>query len=175
MNLVGMNSMAQRRDLPVPKLPRSRRDIEAAARGCRRWVMRRAWLSAGAAAVPLPGLDIAVDVSNVMRMLHEINQAFGLTPAQIEALAPAQRVSVFKIVNTLAGGAVGRVVTREIVALLMKSLLRRFAAKQAARVVPLAGQAVAASLSFAAIKLLGDRHIDDCVAVARAVAHRSCY
>ncbi len=34
------------------------------------------------------------------------------------------------------------------------------------RYVPLAGQAMAAGLSFAAIKALGDRHIDDCIRVA---------
>lgn len=162
--------MAKKRSPPVPKLRQTRREIDAAIRECRRQVMRRAWLSAGVAVVPLPGLDIAVDISNVMRMLREINEVFGLTPAQIDTLTPKQRISVYKIVSTLAGSAVGRVVTREIAAVIMKSLLKRFVAKQAARVVPLAGQAVAASLSFAAIKLIGDRHIDDCVAVARAVA-----
>jgi uncharacterized protein (DUF697 family) len=162
--------MTNPHQLPVARLPRTRRNIAAAALACRRQVMRRAWLSAGAAVVPLPGLDIAVDVGNVMRMLHEINEAFGLTPGQIESLAPKRRINVYKIVSTMSGTAVGRVITRQIVVLMMKSLIKRLAAKQAARVVPFAGQAVAAGLSFAAIKLIGDRHIADCVAVAHAVA-----
>lgn len=120
--------------------------------------------------MPVPGIDIAVDVGNVMRMLRKINETFGLTPEQIEALAPRRRINVYRIVSTMGGSAVGRAITREIVALIMKTLIKRLAAKQAARVVPLAGQAVAAGLSFAAIKLIGDRHIADCVAVARAVA-----
>jgi hypothetical protein len=37
------------------------------------------------------------------------------------------------------------------------------------RYVPLAGQAMAATLSFAAIKYLGERHIRDCVMVANRV------
>lgn len=162
--------MTNPRHLPVPRLPNTRRDIEAAARACRRQVMRRAWLSAGAAVVPVPGLDIAVDLGNVLRLLREINEIFGLTPAQIEALAPKRRFNVYKIVSTMSGSAVGRVITGQIVLMMMKSLVKRLAAKQAARVVPLAGQAVAAGLSFAAIKLIGDRHIADCVVVARAVA-----
>lgn len=162
--------MSNPRHLPVPRLPRARRDIEAAAHACRRQVTRRAWLSAGAAVVPVPGLDIAVDVGNVMRLLHEINEAFGLTPGQIEALAPKRRFSVYKIVSTMSGSAVGRVITRQIVVLVMKSIIKRLAAKQAARVVPFAGQALAAGMSFAAIKLIGDRHIADCVEVARLAA-----
>lgn len=162
--------MTNPRHVPVPRLPRTRRDIEAAVRACRAQVMRRAWLSAGAAVVPVPGLDIAVDVGNVMRLLREINAAFGLTPEQIETLAPRRRINVYRIVSAMSGSAVGRVITRQIVVMMMKSLVKRLAAKQAARVVPFAGLAVAAGLSFAVIKLIGDRHIADCVEVASAVA-----
>lgn len=146
---------------------RAGRSIAATAHACRQKVTRRAWLSAGVAAVPLPGLDIAVDAGNVMRMLQEINQAFGLTPEDIEALAPKQRFNVYQILTTLSGSAVGRVVSHQVVALMLKSTFRRLVAKQVARGVPLLGTAVAASLSFTAIRFIGMRHIEDCVAVAR--------
>ncbi|MBA2414246.1 MAG: hypothetical protein H0V63_15690, partial [Burkholderiaceae bacterium] len=45
----------------------------------------------------------------------------------------------------------------------------RLSVKQAAKYVPFAGQAVAASLSFAALKSLGNRHIEDCVRVAETL------
>lgn len=154
------------RAVAAPLLPDSANEIEAIAARCRRLVSQRAMLSAGAAVVPLPGLDLMVDVGVLTRLLREINEAFGLTPAQIEALSAKRQFTVYKAINTLGATAVGRLITREVVTLAAKSVLRRVAAKTALRYVPLAGQAMAAGLSFAAIKALGDRHIDDCIRVA---------
>lgn len=161
-------SAASARERPParPALPTARRDLEQVARRCRKLVMQRAMLSAGAALVPIPGFDLMVDVGVLVRMLHRINAEFGLTPMQIEALAPKQRLTVYKAAEALGATAVGRVVTRELVSLLAKSVARRIAAKTTARYVPIAGQALAASLSFLALKYLGERHIDDCMRVA---------
>jgi len=65
------------------------------------------------------------------------------------------------------------VVTRELVIKLLKTVGVRLTAKQAAKAVPFAGQVVAASLSFAALKYLGERHIHDCVQVADTLAELS--
>ena len=51
--------------------------------------------------------------------------------------------------------------TREVVIKVLKTVGVRLSVKQAAKYVPFAGQAVAASLSFAALKTLGDRHVED--------------
>ncbi len=147
-------------------LPAGRGDIAGIAELCRKRVSRRALLSAGAAVVPIPGLDVMVDVGVLTRMLQEINEAFGLTPAQIEALSSRRRLTVYRAIETLGATAVGRVITREVVALVARSVLRRIATRTALRYVPLAGQALAAGLSYAALKTLGDRHIEDCVRVA---------
>jgi ATP-binding cassette subfamily F protein 3 len=45
----------------------------------------------------------------------------------------------------------------------------RLTAKQAAKYVPLAGQAVAALVGYAAIRYLGEEHLKDCVQVAKTV------
>lgn len=153
----------------LPVLPAARRDIEQVARRCRKLVTQRAMLSAGAAVVPIPGFDLMVDIGVLMRLLQRINAEFGLTPMQIEALAPKKRLTVYKAAETLGASAVGRVVTRQLVSLLAKSVAKRLAAKTTARYVPIAGQALAASLSFLALKYLGERHIDDCVRVATQV------
>jgi uncharacterized protein (DUF697 family) len=153
-------------DDALPALPASQRDIAAIARRCRKLVMQRAMLSAGASVVPVPGLDLMVDVGVLTRMLQQINAEFGLTPAQIEALAPKKRLTVYKAVQALGASAVGRVVTREVVVLVARGVARRVALKATARYVPIAGQVLAASLSFVALKYLGERHIADCVKVA---------
>jgi uncharacterized protein (DUF697 family) len=150
-------------------LPATRRDIDATARTCRKLVTRRALVSAGAAVVPVPGIDVAVDFGLLVKMLTEINEAFGLTPEQIENLAPRRRLSVQRAVSMLGGSAVGRAITRQLVAMLVKRVAARVATKQVTKYVPIAGQAVAAGLSFTAIKLLGDRHVADCIEVAERV------
>jgi len=147
-------------------VPSTRRDIDAIARACRKLATRRALISAGASAVPVPGLDVAVDVGVLLSMIEDINAAFGLTPKQIERLAPRRKAFVYKAVMAVGSAMVGRVVTRELVIRLLRSVGVRLTAKQAAKAVPFAGQVVAASLSFAALKYLGDRHIVDCVQVA---------
>lgn len=168
--------MLHSRSTALSVLPANTRDAESIARRCRKVVMKRALVSASAAVVPIPGIDIAVDVGLIMKMLQEINEEFGLTPEQIELLAPKRRLSAYKAIAAVGSSAIGRAISREVVALIVKSVAKRLATKSTAKYVPLAGQAVAAGLSFAAIKFVGDRHIDDCVSVARVVnegaAHR---
>ena len=150
-------------------VPATRRDIDAVARACRKLATRRALISAGASAVPVPGLDVAVDVSVLVSMIEDINQAFGLTPEQIERLAPRRKAFVYRSVMAVGGALVGRVVTRELVIRVLKTVGVRLTARQAAKAVPFAGQVVAASIGFAALKYLGDRHIRDCVRVSETL------
>jgi uncharacterized protein (DUF697 family) len=150
-------------------LPTSHTAAQAAALRCRRIVTRRALMSAGAAVVPIPGIDIAVDVGMLMKMLQEINAEFGLTPEQIERLAPRRRLTAYKAIAALGSSFVGRAITREILMTALKSVARRLATKTVLRHVPLAGQAVAASISYAAIRYIGVRHIEDCLQVADTV------
>ncbi|HYM47443.1 MAG TPA: hypothetical protein VES91_03110 [Burkholderiaceae bacterium] len=155
---------------PVARLiPATLRDIAQIASECRKLVTRRALISAGASVVPLPGIDVAVDITVLIRMLEEINQRFGLTPQQIEQLAPQRRLFAYKAAMAVGSAFIGRIVTRELVIKLLKTVGVRLSVKQAAKYVPFAGQAVAASLSFAALKALGDRHIKDCVRVAETL------
>ena len=150
-------------------VPATRRDIAQIAGECRKLVTRRALISAGASVVPLPGVDVAVDITVLLRMVEQINQRFGLTPQQIERLAPQRRLFAYKAAMGVGSALIGRMVTRELVIKLLKTVGVRLSIKQATKYVPFAGQAVAASLSFAALKALGDRHIEDCVRVAETL------
>lgn len=148
-------------------LPVGEAAIEAAAARSRRRVTKRALVAAGVAMVPLPGLDWLTDVGVLVTLLPEINAEFGLTPAQIEGLAPDRRVAVFKAVSVGGGMLVGRVVTRDLVLRMLRLVGLRLTAQQAAKYVPLAGQAVSAALTFSALKLVCEQHIRQCMAVAR--------
>ena len=150
-------------------VPSTRRDIAQIAGDCRKLVTRRALIAAGASVVPLPGVDVAVDITVLLKMIEQINQRFGLTPQQIEQLAPQRRLFAYKAAMAVGSALIGRIVTREVVIKVLKTVGVRLSVKQAAKYVPFAGQAVAASLSFAALKTLGDRHVEDCVRVAETL------
>jgi uncharacterized protein (DUF697 family) len=142
-------------------------DLQSIARRCRQRVARSALLAAGVAAVPVPGLDWITDVGVLMRLLPRISAEFGLTPAQIERLAPERRIVVYKAISAGSGMLIGKVVTRELVLRLVQLVGLRLSAQQAAKFVPLAGQAVSAALTFTALRYVCEQHIQQCLAVAR--------
>jgi hypothetical protein len=120
--------------------------------------------------VPVPGLDWATDVGVLVSLLPKINQAFGLTPEQIERLAPDRRLMVYKAISAGGGMLIGKVVTRDLVLRLLTMVGVRLTTQQAAKYVPLAGQAVSAALTFAALRYVCEQHIRQCVSVAQALA-----
>lgn len=126
-------------------------------------------MAAGVAAVPVPGLDWLADVSVLVKLFGEINHAFGLTPQQVERLSPHQRVYAYKAISAVGGFMVGRVVTREVVVRTLKLVGVRLTAQQAAKYVPLAGQAVSAALTFSALRLVCEQHIRQCIEVAEVL------
>jgi len=148
----------------VPSTPEQ---IDAVARQCRRLVTKRALLAAGVAVVPLPGLDWLTDIGVLLKLLPEINEAFGLTPEQVERLSPERRVVVYKAVSALGGMVAGRLVTRELVLTLLRKVGVRLTTQQVTKYVPVAGQAVSAALTFSALKYVCEQHIQQCIAVAR--------
>ncbi|MBV8633885.1 MAG: hypothetical protein JO002_05295 [Burkholderiaceae bacterium] len=149
-------------------LPGTLHDVEAVRRKCRRLVLRRAALSAGLSAVPIPGLDVVSDLGLMAKAIEEINTEFGLTPEQIARLKPEMRLVIYQMTVGVGGMMVGKLITREVVAHMLHKTGFKALAKQAAKVVPLAGQIAAASIGFAAFRSVANRHIDACASVAAA-------
>lgn len=147
--------------------PLSLDELERIRRECRSMVTSRAGLSAGASVLPLPGADIGADVALLLEMIPAINRKFGLTPEQIDQLDPHVRTVILVTVTSIGSELIGKLITKKLVLLAMKKLGGRLAGKSVARFVPFVGQAIAASISFGAMRMLGNAHIDDCYAVAR--------
>ena len=141
--------------------------LQDVARRCRKQVVKRALFAAGVAMVPVPGLDWVTDVGLLMKLLPQISAEFGLTPAQIERLAPERQLVVYKAISAGGGLLVGKIVTRDLVFKLVQMVGMRLSAQQAAKYVPLAGQAVSAVLTFTALKFVCEQHIRQCMAVAQ--------
>ena len=124
-------------------------------------------MAAGVAMVPVPGLDWLTDVGVLVKLLPDINRAFGLAPEQIERLAPERRLVVYKAISAGSGLLVGKLVTRELVLNVLKMVGVRLTTQQVAKYVPIAGQAVSAALTYAALKYVCEQHIQQCIAVRR--------
>jgi hypothetical protein len=137
-------------------------------RRSRKLLNRRALVGAAASAVPVPGLDWAVDAALLSRLLPAINAEFGLSPEQLDRLPRHKREQVQKAVSVVGSMLVGKFITRDLVIRFARGVGMRMSAKTAARYVPIAGQAVAALIGYTAIRYLGEEHIRDCVAVCQA-------
>jgi len=137
-------------------------------RRARKLLKRRALVGAAASAVPVPGLDWAVDAALLSRLVPAINAEFGLTPEQLDQLPAHKREQVQKAAALVGSVLIGRFLTHDLIVRMAKGLGRRITAAQAARYVPIAGQAIAVVVGYAAVRYLGEEHIKDCVRVARA-------
>ena len=144
--------------------------VDAIANRCRQRVKQRALLAAGVAMIPVPGLDWLTDVGVLVKLLPDINQAFGLSPEQIERLAPERRLVVYKAISAAGGMLVGRLITRELVFTALKVVGVRLTTQQAAKFVPIAGQALSAALTFGALRYVCEQHIRQCISVRRQLA-----
>jgi hypothetical protein len=148
-------------------VPGTAREIEAVVRHCRRLVGKRALVAAGVSVVPLPGVDWVTDVAVLMQLIPEINQAFGLTPEQIERLAPDRKVVVYKAISAGGGLVIGKLVTREVVVRMLRVVGVRLTTQQAAKYVPVAGQVVSAALTYSSLRYVCEQHIQQCVAISK--------
>ncbi|MNU98954.1 hypothetical protein D3C71_890750 [compost metagenome] len=141
--------------------------LAAAVQRSRKLLHRRALVAAAASAVPVPGLDWAVDAALLSRLLPQINAEFGLSAAQIDQLEPNKREQVQKAVSLVGSVLIGKLITRELVIRATQTVGLRLTTKQAAKYVPLAGQAVAATIGYATLRYLGEQHLKDCVRVVQ--------
>lgn len=149
------------------RVPVTGPEIEHARQRCLKIVKKRAAISAGVAAVPMPGMDILADVTGFTVLVDEVNKEFGLTQKQIERLTPRLRRIAYEAAASVGGMMVGKLVTRGLVMRLFKRSAGKMAAKSTVRIVPLAGQLASAAIGYALFKKMGNEHVEACARVAR--------
>jgi uncharacterized protein (DUF697 family) len=141
--------------------------LAAAVTRSRKLLHKRAVVAAAASAVPVPGLDWAVDAAMLSRLIPEINREFGLTPQQLDQLDPGKREQVQKAVTVVGSVLIGKFISRDLILKAATKIGMRLTTKQLAKYVPFAGQIVAATVGYAAIRYLGEEHMKDCIRVAQ--------
>ena len=144
------------------------RDLEAVRQECRSLVRKRALISAGAAVVPVPLMDVVVDAGILMQLIPEISLRFGLAQNNIDAMEPKYQTHVWSIIRKRGSQLIGIVVTRELVRRSFGNYVGRLASTQVAKFIPFGGQLVAAGLSYFVMRQIAYDHIEDCFAVARS-------
>ncbi|MBL8380774.1 MAG: hypothetical protein JNM79_23090 [Burkholderiales bacterium] len=150
-------------------IPRNKSELDEAVKRSRKRLTRTAAVASAASVIPLPGLDIAVDAGALIKLIPEINREFGLTPEQIEQLSPNKQLIVYKAIVAVGGAMIGKLITRELVIEALKAVGIRLTVKQAAKYVPLAGQALSVAIGFTAMQYVGRQHIRECVRVVELV------
>lgn len=146
--------------------PKSKTELDAIRDECKSMVTKRAGLSGAAAIMPIPGADIGADITLLLEMIAKINGKFGLSPEQIDALDSKTREFILIAVTSLGNQMIGKTITQQLVMQVLKRMGIRVTTKSIAKFVPILGQAVAASISFGAMKWIGNSHVDDCYQIA---------
>jgi len=138
---------------------------------CRRMVKKGALMSSVASLSPIPGTDIAADVSVLITLMQKINQAFGLSPEQITQYSPEEQAILLSFIKNLSTNLVGSTITQSLIIKLLSKMGMQITTKQIAKYVPLLGQSVSAATSYYVIKYLCHKHINACYQVADSYLH----
>ncbi len=148
------------------RVPRTPSEIRACVKKCKRMVTKQSLVSAGASIVPIPGLNVTVDVTVMAAILNSVNNEFGLSPNEMDALSTTQRLQIFRCITAVGSAWAGRVITVPLIVSALKKFSLQFTVSQVTKWVPILGQVAAAGVSFAAMKYIGNRHVDDCARIA---------
>jgi GTP-binding protein EngB required for normal cell division/uncharacterized protein (DUF697 family) len=132
---------------------------------CDNLVTIYAGLSAANGLNPIPGVDVAVDVGMLLKLLGDIRDAYGLDRNRLDAAAAL--VPLQPMVKEILEHA-----TREGILLLLKRFAGRTTVKAVSKYIPIVGQVIAAGIGFAITKLAGDAYHEACYAVARSFLER---
>jgi hypothetical protein len=143
------------------------RDLQQTREACRKLVRQRAYISAGAAALPIPFLDLVVDAGILLDLIPEISQRFGLSADAIERMQPEQKAKTWKLIGQRGSQLLGIVITRALIRRSFSTLASRIVISQITRFIPFGGQLVAAALGYFVLRKIAYDHIEDCYAVAK--------
>lgn len=146
--------------------PENMEQLERIKAECMQMVNKRALLSGAAAAVPIPGVDLSADITIMVELLSQINKRFGLSEEQLNQLDMERKKVLLVIISSVGNELAGRTISASVVRSLLKRVSNRIAAKQLGRFVPVAGQALSAGISFAAMRYLGRNHVEQCYQIA---------
>ena len=149
-------------------------ELEHVRTQCKKMVSKQALLSAAAAVIPIPGVDVSTDVAILLQLIPKINDRFGLSPQQIDQLSPDLQKMIVVGGTSVSVGLLGKVITpQRIIQLLQRIGLTKLTGKYAAKYIPIVGMVVASSISYVVLRKVGQQHIDECYNMAKKLIEAS--
>lgn len=149
-------------------MPQNPAELDQIRSHCQSMVNKRASLSAAAALIPLPGVDISADMVIMVDLLTKINAQFGLDSQQVSQLEPERQKILFVLITSAGSEVIGKAITTAVVRNLLKKINTKLITN---RFIPLLGRCLSATISFGAMKYLGDSHIEQCYQIAKDYLH----
>lgn len=151
----------------VDKLPKSISpdlDLDKIKRDCEALVNEKAKISAGAAIIPIPLVDLVVDGTLLTHLLPEISQRFGLIEQNQAMNLDSDTASHFK---DRAMSFAGLMFTRGLVRKTISGFGGRLVAQHVTKLVPFGGQLVSATMGYLIFKKIAADHINECYETAK--------
>lgn len=131
---------------------------------CEKYVSIAAAAAAANGINPVSGVDIAVDISIIMKLFKEIRDYYGLSDTFLTNL----KQSSIPVVGRLANNVV-QYAAKEGILMLLKSFAGRQAVKTFSKYIPFIGQAIAAGLGYAITSNVGNSYLSDCHELAEEI------
>lgn len=160
---------------PVEKLPNTidpDLDLEKIRVECQQLVKKRAKYSAGAAVIPVPFVDVAIDAGMLTQLLPEISERFGLIEGRESAIDLESRDVHWRELKNRAVDFAGLMATRGVIKKTIQGFGGRIVAKQVTKFVPLGGQLVAATMGYTIFKKIAFDHIEECYKLAKDIQQK---
>ncbi|MFW2177102.1 MULTISPECIES: hypothetical protein [unclassified Moraxella] len=142
-------------------------NLEKVKLECEEEVKKQAKVSAAAAVVPIPMMDLVVDAGLLTKLLPEISSRFGLTEDdQVINLDNKNKDSIADFKDKAVDFA-GLVLTRSIAKKTFQGFGGRIVAKQVTKFIPFGGQIVAGTIGYLMFKKIANDHIEQCYQTAK--------
>ena len=132
-------------------------------------MQKRAYISAGAAVVPVPFLDVVIDVGILSQLIPEVNARFGLAPEQISVYDPETKQVHWHELRKRGVEFSGLVIARTAVKSSFNNVAAKVITKQVTKFIPLGGQIIAASLGYMVMKKVAAAHVEECYSLAKDI------
>ena len=144
-------------------------NLEQVRLECLELTKKRAYVSAGAAIVPIPFFDVVVDVGVLTALLPDINHRFGLSDDHVTVFDHKTRQIQWDELRKRGIQFSGLMVARTGVKQSINGFVGRMLSKQVTKFIPLGGQIVAASLGYIVFKKIAQAHVEDCYKLAKQI------
>lgn len=134
-------------------------DLKKKKKACQSLIKEYAFKSTLNVLNPIPGLDVFVDVGIIVKLFSKIRISFGLNDDELN-----QMLIVAPLANKVINFA-----TREGIVILLKKFATKTTIKEAAKYIPLLGQAAAGIIGYKITEVAGKSYLDDCYKLAKQI------